>query len=261
MSSNDQKQQARAKREQAQQAAEAAQRRQRNLQILAGLVFGAVVVVLIAVIAFGATGEKNSTDAKGPVEGKAQTASLLKGIPQDGLTLGDPKAPATIVEFIDLQCPFCRDHQLDEQPAVIAELVRTGKAKILMQPLAFLGEDSTRGRNVLLRLAAEDKAWNFNNLFYFNQGTERSGYATDAYLKNLVAAIPGTTAALASPKSAPELEKEAAKIDDLGKELNVTGTPTFYVGKSSDATSSYKLVRFSTQDQIAEALKSAVEAL
>lgn len=261
MASNDQKQQARAKREQAQQAAASAQRRQRNLQILAGLVFAAVVVVLIAVIALGGTGSKNETDAKGAVEGKAETVSLLKGLPQDGLTLGDPKAPATIIEFIDLQCPFCRDHQLDEQPAVIAELVRTGKAKILMQPLAFLGEDSIRGRNVLLRLAESDKAWNFTNLFYFNQGTENSGYATDAYLKGLVAAIPGTTAKDASTGSTAATEAAATKIDDLGRELGASGTPAFYVGKTGDPLTGYQSVKFSGQDQIAAALKSAVEGL
>ncbi len=41
----------------------------------------------------------------------------------------------------------------------------------------------------------------------------------------------------------------------------MSGTPTFYVGQEQRGASSYKLVRFSQQDQIAEALKSAIEAL
>ena len=34
---------------------------------------------------------------------------MLKGIPQHGTTLGNPKAPVTFTEYGDLQCPICKD--------------------------------------------------------------------------------------------------------------------------------------------------------
>lgn len=45
-----------------------------------------------------------------------------------GLTLGDPEAPARIEVFEDLQCPACLRFSLRVEPAVIRELVQTGKA-------------------------------------------------------------------------------------------------------------------------------------
>ncbi len=146
MATNDQKQQAREKREQAQAAALAAQKRNRNIQLLGGALFAAIVVVVLVVIIGVRATRRPEPAALRPgedVQGIAETKSLLAGIKQEGLTLGDPKAAVTIVEFLDVQCPFCRKHELDEQPKVISELIKTGKARLTAQPVALpqMGED------------------------------------------------------------------------------------------------------------------------
>jgi protein-disulfide isomerase len=265
----DQKNQARAKREAAQAAAAAAAKRNRNIQILGGILVAAVAVVLIIVVVSG--GKKPKSDAKGAVEGVATTTELLKGIPQNGLALGEPDAPITVLELLDVQCPFCQEHELDQQPTVIKNLVRTGKIRLLAQPVALtqMGEDSEAGRAVALRLAHVNKAWDFLNLFYLNQGDEQTGYVTDDYLKKLVAAIPGTNPSQAkrTPDAADEGElKKIQAIEDKQVELVAAqggsfGTPAFAIGLTKDDPLTYKPLPMSSATPNAETITNAVNKL
>lgn len=263
MATNDQKQQARAKREEAQAAALAAQKRNRNLQILAGVVFAAIAVVVLVVLI---TSSKNKStqgiggDSKGEVQGVAATNDLLKGIPQSGLTIGDPKAPVTLIEFIDLQCPYCRDHQLDNQPAVIKQLVRTGKARVRFVPIAFLGEDSVAARATMLRLVPQNKAWNFINLMYWNQGTENTGYVTPAFLSKLAVAA-GGKASYAEPRTPTGAGKAiAAESDDLQKTLLPDGpsTPSFGLVKTGQPLKTAKMLDLTQSTNVVGDLVKAV---
>src|SRR3982751_5830497 len=86
--------------------------------------------------------EREQAATAGSAKGAAATAALIGGIPQKGVTLGRADAPVTIVEFADPQCPFCKDYTLNEMPAVVQKYVRTGKAKMELRYLTFIGPDS-----------------------------------------------------------------------------------------------------------------------
>lgn len=262
--SADKKNEARAKREAAQAQAAAAAKRTRMLQYLAGAVFAAIVIVVLVVVITGGkeTGGGASEGGDAQVEGVAETKALLKDIPVNGLTLGDPKAPVTILEFVDVQCPFCKDHQLDQTPKLINDLVRTGKARIALKPIAlsFMGEDSQAGRVVAVRLSEKDLAWPFLNLFYFNQGQEQTGYVTDEFLQKLVVAAGGTKEDASPREPSPEEAKKLAEIDALQEPLNVTGTPSFAIGKTGDDLTTYKPFEATSAD-VADDLIKAVEDL
>jgi len=57
----------------------------------------------------------------------------------DDAVLGDKKAPVTIVEFSDYQCPFCRRFFTQTLGQVKSEYINTGKVKLVFRdfPLSF----------------------------------------------------------------------------------------------------------------------------
>src|SRR4051812_42900336 len=100
-------------------------------------VLGAVAVaaVLAAVVLAGRGGDK-------PTKTTTAANSALAGIPQSGLSLGSPNAPVTIVEFADLQCPFCAEYDRDVFPSILDRYVRTGKVRLELRLLRLLRPDS-----------------------------------------------------------------------------------------------------------------------
>jgi protein-disulfide isomerase len=234
---SERKEAARAQREASELAAAHAQARGRRLKILLGILAGVVVALVVVVLASGGGSDKKEPSAAtgAAVAGTTESRALLAGIPQSGKTLGNPKAPVTLIEFADLQCPYCKQFSLQTLPLVVRDYVRTGKVKVELHLLTFLGPDSVRGAQVASRTADQDKMWNFVDLFYYNQGDEQTGYATDAYLKRLAAAVPGlnTAKVFAQPiTSIPTAENKAADL--LAGTYKIDGTPSFVVRRAGE---------------------------
>jgi protein-disulfide isomerase len=250
----DEARRARVERENAERAAAA--RRSRLMRL--GAVIGAaaaVVAVLIAVSAsHSGSGGSSATAASssGPVAGAAATTALFAGIPQNGATLGSAKAPVKVTEFADLQCPFCRESALTQLPSIVKQYVRPGKVSMTFQSLAFIGPDSVSAARVAQAAAGQDKLWNFADLMYRNQGKENTGYATDAYLRRLAAAVPGLDVKRAfAARDGAAVTKRLESAQSLATKLGVSSTPTFLVQHGSSA----KLVDASGLDA---AIKAAV---
>ena len=102
--------------------------------------------------------------------------------------LGDPKAPLTVTEYVDLQCPVCARAATTTVPALIRDQVRAGKVKLAVRTLSFLGPDSVRAARVAAGAERQGRLWPFLEAFYARQGTENSGYVTDGFLRDVARA-------------------------------------------------------------------------
>jgi protein-disulfide isomerase len=71
-------------------------------------------------VAFSSGSSKADVPARGSLvnalPGAADAQQLLKGIPQRGNVLGSQSAPVALVEYVDLQCPFCQQFELRQCP-------------------------------------------------------------------------------------------------------------------------------------------------
>jgi protein-disulfide isomerase len=213
----------------------AAAARRRRLTRLGGVLAAAaiVVAVLVAMSASGSGTKAGRSSAS--VTGASATSALLAGIPQKGLVLGDAKAPVRVVEFADLQCPFCRDYTLSTMPDIVKRYVRPGDVRMEFRSLSFIGADSERAARVAQAAGQQDKLWNFVDLAYRNQGKENSGWASDAMLRRLASAVPRLDADRAfAARNGAAVTGALKAAATLATTSGVQSTPTFLVGRGSN---------------------------
>jgi protein-disulfide isomerase len=233
------REQARAERK-ALEAAAASQAARRRRMIQLGGVIGAVVIVIAVILVATSGGSTKGGLAKGKQASQtvALVDSLIKGIPQSGNVLGNPKAPVTLQYFGDLECPICREFTLGALPGVIQKYVRTGKVKIEYKSLETATHEQETFRTQQIAAYAAGKqnlAWYFIELFYHEQGAEDSGYVTENYLQGLAQQVPGLDLPdWSAARNDPALAEEVSQDAQLATQHNFTGTPSFLIGKSGE---------------------------
>ena len=231
--------------------------KRRNVMI-AGLV--AVVVVVAAVLILVSSGDNANENAapaaNAPLRGLKETNAMLKGIPQDGNALGEKNAPVTMIEYADYQCPFCRDYALETMPILINDYVRSGKLRMEFEPLTFIGPDSETAARAGVAAGQQNLEWNYTHLFFFNQGEERSGFVTDAFIDKLYAGA-GVNAAKANAyRKTPAAAVPIAEASANAQKYGVASTPSFVVGPTGGPYTKLE-VEISNPD----AFKAAFDAL
>lgn len=210
----------------------------------------ALVLILVSVLGNSSSGDKNAattstvrtqptrpdggtgtTAAPAKLPGAAETAALLKGIPQHLNVLGKSTAPVTMIEFADLQCPYCREYTVDAFPAIVDKYVRDGKVKLVFSGMHFIGPDSETALRAIYAAGLQGHFWDFLDLLYKSQGAENSGWVTNDLLESVGASIPGfDTKRMFADMQGPEVTAGLAAADGQAQKAGVNSTPTFFAG-------------------------------
>ena len=208
-------------------------RTRRRLGVLAAIVATAAVVVVALVLLGGGTKDTPSTAGDGgALAGVADTRQLLRGIPQRGTTLGRADAPVTLVQYVDLQCPYCAQFDTQALPTVIRDYVLTGKVQLRQVTLANLGPDSTTATRYAAAAARRNRLFQFSGVFYRNQGEENSGYVTRGFLDRAARGAGLNGAALARAAGTGAVSRSVARGRREADIRGVDSTPTFYAGRT-----------------------------
>jgi len=205
-----------------------AKRQARSRALLVAI--GAAFLVGIALI--GASRLAAEPDPEPPATQTAPGSSvLLEGIPQDGAVLGQADAPVTLVEYADLQCPYCAEWTRGTLPELVRDYVRHGKLRIEFRGLAFIGPDSDIALRTALAAGRQDRLWNVVELLYANQGAENSGWASEELIHRIAASVSGLDAERFDAERGLEaLSAEMAKAQRQAQAGGVRGTPAFELG-------------------------------
>jgi protein-disulfide isomerase len=170
----------------------------------------------------------NAHETAAPIKSEP---SLFAGIEQRGAALGSPKAPVTLVEYADLQCPYCAQWARNALPTLIEDYVKPGRLRIVFNGLAFIGADSDKALRTAIAAGQENHFWDVVHGLYANQGHENAGWVTDDLVVGIAAAVPGLDGdKLVETRWESSVERAIKRAADAAQAAGVSGTPTFQVG-------------------------------
>ena len=159
-----------------------------------------------------------------------------------------------------MQCPFCREYATEALPELVTRYVRNGQLRIESRTIAILGPDSVKGQQAVIAAGEQRKSFNLQQLLFFNQGPENTGWLSDDLVTAAAASIPGLRVPeLLAARESPEVAGEALTISEQTDADNVDSTPTILVGKTGGPLEAVELSSASDVASITAAIEAALE--
>jgi protein-disulfide isomerase len=143
-----------------------------------------------------------------------------------GFSMGDAKAPLVIVEYTDLQCPFCQQFHNTAFAQIKANYIDTGKVRFVSRDFPLDFHDNARRAATAGRCAAEQgKFWEMRHVMIVNaEALKADNLAT--YAANVKIDVPKFKNCLESDKFKAQIDQDIAE----GGVAGVQGTPSFVIG-------------------------------
>lgn len=169
------------------------------------------------------------TAAKAVVEATAQPepANQVRryDVPEDDdPVLGPERAPITIIEFSDFECPYCRKWHLEVWPRLQEAYPDQIRLVYRDFPLTNIHANATPAAAAANCAGEQGKYWEFNDLlFSMRNDLNLSGY--QAYASELELEMDSFNECLESGRQNAEVMADFEYAANLG----VSSTPTFFV--------------------------------
>lgn len=183
-----------------------------------GLAIVAIVVILVVANTGGQAGNT-----------KAENLEAF-GLAEDPY-LGDPNAPVVVVGFEAPTCSACRGFHAQFLPGLKADYFETGKA-VFYYSQYHIGTDADFHIGTMQECALEhggrDDFWNFTDMIYLELGQYPSTGEGRAKFNQFAAGHQSEADLLRCADDA-ELGGRVSQDYRVGRDWEVTGTPTFYI--------------------------------
>ncbi len=174
--------------------------------------------------------KKRPSQAARPAAPARQQPTEVKVSIDDDPIKGDLDAPVTIVEFSDYQCPFCKRSNDNVISKIDEEYISKGKVRLVFRdyPLAFHKQAVPAA--IAANCAGEqEKYWEVHDFLFANPDKLNTTAVSDA--ADELGLDKAKFDACVNDKS-----KEAEITADFkeGQEYGVTGTPSYFIGRTED---------------------------
>lgn len=145
----------------------------------------------------------------------------------DDPVMGKSDAKVAIVEFTDYQCPFCQRHSEQTLPKLKENYIDTGKVQYVLRDFPLSFHKKARSAAIAANCAGEQEAYwlMHEKLFDRNAQFTKDGFIKIA--KNIKLDIEKYSVCLDDPAQITEVNKDLK----YGKQVGVSGTPAFFIGR------------------------------
>jgi protein-disulfide isomerase len=157
-------------------------------------------------------------------------ADAAPSAPSPGeMSLGNPRAPITVVEYASVGCPHCATWANDVFPEFRAKYVDTGKVRFVFREM-LTGNGALAAAGFLTaRCAAPDKYFQVvDDVFAQQEQLGQEGIAALERIAEHAGLTPDKFTACLKDDAALKALTDRTRADAAAH--NVTGTPTFFVG-------------------------------
>lgn len=147
---------------------------------------------------------------------------------EDNPVKGQEDAPVTIVEYADFECPVCQQFYEQTMPPILERYVSSGQVRIVYKNFPLPMHDNAMSAAVAGECAyRQDGFWEFHNKLYDNQNRlSRENYVSWAEQTGL------NTTQFRTCLDDETVREEVNQDKSEGRQVGVTGTPSFVVGKT-----------------------------
>ncbi|MFZ2003925.1 MAG: DsbA family protein [Stellaceae bacterium] len=175
----------------------------------------------VLIDAIQAADDKLKADAKDKVS-QALTANRKQVYddPQSPVA-GNPNGNVTLVEFFDYRCPYCKQ----VEPSLEKLIGEDHQLKFVFKEFPVLGPESEVAARVALAAKKQGKYDAFHRAMM-----NTAGHIDETVIYKVAASVGLDMDRLKQDIASPDIEKELKANLDLGKTLDLDGTPSFIVG-------------------------------
>ena len=176
-----------------------------------------------------ATGGLAFTMATAPVWAQSVNEDkLMKPGPLGEMAIGDEKAPVTIIEYASATCPHCANFHKGTYKELKKQYIDTGKVRFLFREFPF--DNASLAAFMIARCAPKDKYFPMVDILFEQQRKWASqGADVRGELFNIARLAGFTQKSFDECLKNEEVAKGIIAVRDVGMELGVSSTPSFFV--------------------------------
>lgn len=203
-------------------------------------VFGAMLALGVA----GCGSEGDDNNAENNTLSESSTASeststvveysaanFTDGVTYGDISIGNPNAPVTMIEYASFTCSHCANFHNNILPDIKRDYIETGKVRLVFRN--FVRDQYDLTASMISRCNTPEKAYALTNLFYSRQ----QAWLNEDYFNKLAGLARRAGMSRASVDTCiqnTELQTNLIEMNKYGaEEDDVRGTPTFIINGTS----------------------------